>query len=84
MNPIDVHVGRRLRSRRRETDLGIRDVAHEVGVSYDELERMEAGTLRVSTEQLFVFCRLYSMKLADVYKDLVPPDESRKVHGQPT
>ena len=57
MTPIDRHVGRRLRGKRRALALGEDDLARTLGVGRDVIQAYERGTLRVPGEHL--------LKLAD-------------------
>jgi transcriptional regulator with XRE-family HTH domain len=57
MTPIDRHVGRRLRGKRRALGLSQDDLARALGTGNDVIEAYERGTLRIPGEHL--------LKLAD-------------------
>ena len=57
MTPIDRHVGRRLRGKRRALGLSQDDLARALGTGNDVIEAYERGALRVPGEHL--------LKLAD-------------------
>lgn len=50
---IDIHVGNRIRSLRLERGLSQEDLGAEVGVSYQQIQKYERGTNRVSASRLY-------------------------------
>jgi transcriptional regulator with XRE-family HTH domain len=52
MTPIDQHVGRRIRGKRRALGLTEADVARALGVGSDRIEAYERASLRVPAEHL--------------------------------
>jgi transcriptional regulator with XRE-family HTH domain len=58
-NPIDVHVGQRLRSLRLSRDLTQEELGELVGVSYQQIQKYETGTNRISASRLYLLaCHL--------------------------
>ncbi len=51
-DPIDVHVGNRLRMRRLMLDMSQSEVATAVGVTFQQLQKYEKGLNRVSASRL--------------------------------
>ncbi len=54
-DPIDVEVGRRLATRRRALGLNQTDLARAVGRTFQQIQKYEKGTNRVSCSVLFRF-----------------------------
>ena len=52
MTPIDRHVGRRIRGKRRALGLEQDDVARALGVGPDTIEAYERGNVRVPSDHL--------------------------------
>ena len=52
MNPIDQHVGKRLRERRAELGISLEELSHQLGVHADVLRQFEEGVTRVSAGTL--------------------------------
>jgi transcriptional regulator with XRE-family HTH domain len=50
-DPVDVHVGNRLRTRRRMLDMSQTEVATAVGVTFQQLQKYERGRNRVSASR---------------------------------
>jgi transcriptional regulator with XRE-family HTH domain len=51
-HPIDLHVGKRLRMRRLMLDMSQTDVATNLGVTFQQLQKYEKGANRVSASRL--------------------------------
>jgi transcriptional regulator with XRE-family HTH domain len=58
MTPVDQHVGRRIRGKRRALGLSLEDLARALGVGLDTIEAYERAAARVTSEHL--------IKLADI------------------
>ncbi len=56
--PTDTHVGKMLRIRRVMLDMSQTDVANAVGVSFQQIQKYEKGTNRISASCLQQFARL--------------------------
>jgi len=52
VTPVDQHVGRRIRGKRRALGLGVDDLAAALGVEASRIEAYERGTERVPSEHL--------------------------------
>ncbi len=52
MTPVDQHVGRRIRGKRRALGLSLDDLARALGVGSDTIEAYERATTRVTSEHL--------------------------------
>jgi transcriptional regulator with XRE-family HTH domain len=62
-NPIDVHVGSRVRVRRAELGLSQTQLGHALGVTFQQVQKYEKGTNRISASRL--------QQISDILK--VPP-----------
>jgi len=51
-NPIDSYIGNRLRKRRTELSMSQEELADELGLTVEQIERIEQGTRRVTPAQL--------------------------------
>ncbi len=54
-DPVDVHVGQRVAVRRKLLKLSQKDLANHVGYSYQQVQKYENGTNRVSASLLYEF-----------------------------
>ena len=54
-DPVDIHVGKCLFSRRLELGLSQQFLAGRTGISFQQIQKYEAGTNRISASRLFAF-----------------------------
>jgi transcriptional regulator with XRE-family HTH domain len=52
-DPIDVHVGKRLRLRRKMEDMAQDTLAHRIGVTFQQVQKYENGANRISASRLY-------------------------------
>jgi transcriptional regulator with XRE-family HTH domain len=69
-NPIDVHVGARIRSRR--TILGISQTAlgEQIGLTFQQVQKYEKGSNRVSSSRLFDLARVLDVPLSYFFDEM--------------
>ena len=75
-NPIDVHVGARLRARR--TLLGMSQTALGValGISFQQLQKYEAGSNRTSASRLYELSKLLDVDIGYFFDEMDQATES--------
>ncbi|MCC7266465.1 MAG: helix-turn-helix transcriptional regulator [Caulobacteraceae bacterium] len=52
-DPIDIHVGRRIRDRRRALEISQERLAEGIGVTFQQVQKYEKGANRVSASKLW-------------------------------
>ncbi len=69
-NPLDIHIGGRLRLRR--TFLGItqKDLAALAGISHQQIQQYEIGGNRISAQRLWIFARLLGVPVSFFFEDM--------------
>ena len=72
---IDKHVGQRLRDRRRTLDLSQQDIAHTLGISYQQVQKYECGLNRVSAGRLFMLGHIMRVPVSYFYEGLPPAED---------
>lgn len=58
MDPIDKHVGSRLRIRRKELGLSQQQLADGMGITFQQIQKYERGTNRVASSRLHQLCQM--------------------------
>lgn len=74
-NDIDLHVGKRLRRRRRLLGLTQQNLATEVGIRFQQIQKYECGANRVSAARLFELSEALSVPVQYFYEGLSEMDE---------
>ena len=72
-NPIDVHVGRRVRLRRKELGLSQERLAGGLGLTFQQVQKYERGANRVSASKLFEVARILRVPIGYFFEGLDDP-----------
>ena len=80
-NDIDLHVGKRLRRRRRLLGLTQQQLAESVGIRFQQIQKYECGANRVSASRLFDLAESLDVPVQYFYEGLSKRDE---MHGDET
>lgn len=68
-HPVDVHVGRRLRSRRTMLGMSQENLGDAVGVTFQQIQKYEKGLNRIGSSRLFEFSRTLSVSVSYFFED---------------
>ncbi len=71
-NPIDIHVGARVRLRRHLLGLTLQTLAKAVGVTYQQLQKYEWGVNRIGASRLFSLSHVLDVPVSFFFEDLSP------------
>ncbi|MEM9496128.1 MAG: helix-turn-helix domain-containing protein [Pseudomonadota bacterium] len=69
-HPIDIHVGRRLRQRRRLLGLTQEKLAKSVSIRFQQIQKYESGANRVSASRLWALARVMDVSVAYFFEGL--------------
>jgi len=72
-HPIDVHVGQRVRLRRKQRDLSQGRLADALGLTFQQVQKYERGTNRVSASKLYEIARVLEVPVGFFYQGLDDP-----------
>jgi len=67
---IDKHVGQKLRSRRTLMSLSQEKLAESIGVTFQQVQKYERGTNRVSASRLYSFSKILDVSIDYFYSGL--------------
>ncbi len=67
--PVDIHVGGRVRMRRLFLGLSQEKLAQAVGVSFQQLQKYERGTNRVSASRLYALTKFLGVPVSWFFED---------------
>ncbi len=83
-NPIDIHVGARVRLRRNLLGMNQTDLGKALGVAYQQIQKYEWGVNRVGASRLFHLSRALDVPVSYFFEDLSPEaagDGKRRARG---
>ena len=66
-NPIDIHVGNRIRMRRTLLGMSQQRLGKALGLTFQQVQKYERGTNRVSAGKLFQLARILDVPIGDFY-----------------
>lgn len=69
-NPIDVHVGTRIRIRRQLLNMSQEKLGNALGVTFQQVQKYERGTNRVGASRLWSISRVLDVPIAFFYDGL--------------
>lgn len=79
-NPVDVHVGLRVRLRRKQMDFSQERLAAGLGLTFQQIQKYERGSNRISASKLFEIARLLQVPIAYFFEGIdgaTPPGTDR-------
>ena len=69
-HPTDIHVGRRLMKFRRERGLSQSELARAIGVSFQQVQKYEAGTNRIAASRLWSAAQMLNVEIQVFFEGL--------------
>jgi transcriptional regulator with XRE-family HTH domain len=75
-NPIDVHVGNRVRMRRLLLGMNQETLANALGLTFQQVQKYEGGANRVSASRLSAMAEILGVPISYFFGDLRPDDAS--------
>lgn len=71
-NPVDVHVGERVRLRRKALGMSQTTLAEAIGLTFQQVQKYERGANRISASKLYEMARTLKVSLAYFYDGYLP------------
>src|SRR5579885_2289914 len=73
-NPIDVHVGSRVRLRRNMLGMSQEKLGQAIGLTFQQVQKYERGTNRIGASRLHELAQALDVPVAFFFADLNLPD----------
>jgi transcriptional regulator with XRE-family HTH domain len=83
-NPVDLHVGARIRMRRRMLGVSQERLADALGLTFQQVQKYERGANRVSASKLYEIAASLQTPVAYFFEGLVDPTGAGSDSGQVT
>lgn len=80
--PVDVHVGRRIRLRRMLLGISQEKLGEALGLTFQQVQKYERGTNRVGASRLFDISRALAVPVAFFFEDIEPLSEVGAIHSK--
>ncbi len=69
-NPVDVHVGARLRVRRTLLGMSQTTLSEAIGLTFQQVQKYERGANRISASQMFALSRVLDVPIQHFFDDM--------------
>ena len=69
-NAVDIHVGGRIRVRRRSLSITQESMANDLGLTFQQIQKYERGTNRVSASKLYEIARCLQVPVAYFFEGI--------------
>jgi len=79
-NPVDVHVGSRVRLRRTLLGMSQEKVGDAVGLTFQQIQKYERGTNRIGSSRLYQFSQILDVPVSFFF-DGMPPESAAVGRG---
>ena len=66
-NPVDLHIGQRVRHRRWLTGMTQQDLAESIGIRFQQVQKYESGANRISAARLWEIARALNVPISFFY-----------------
>jgi len=71
-NPVDVHVGRRVRLRRTLLGLSQEKLGDALGLTFQQIQKYERGTNRIGSSRLYMLSNILDVPISFFFDDMEP------------
>ena len=75
-NPIDIHVGSRVRLRRMMLGMSQEKLGDQLGITFQQIQKYEKGTNRIGASRLQHIARVLSVPISFFFEDAPPTPNS--------
>ncbi len=72
-DPVDVHVGNRVRQRRKDYAISTASLAKKLGITYQQIQKYETGKNRLPVEKLYALKHFYDVPFEVFFESEAPP-----------
>jgi transcriptional regulator with XRE-family HTH domain len=76
-NPVDIHVGRRLRFRRMMLGMSQEKLGAELGLTFQQIQKYEKGSNRIGASRLYDIARILAVPVGFFFEELPNTGPSR-------
>lgn len=77
-DPIDIHVGNRIRIQRNLMNMSQQDLANKIGVKFQQVQKYEKAMNRVSASRLYMIADVFQIPVAYFFNEFDPSAEKEK------
>lgn len=80
-DPVDIHVGNRVRQRRTLLGMSQEKLGHALGLTFQQVQKYERGANRMGASRLHQISRILDVPVEYFFDELPKEDRARPVNG---
>jgi transcriptional regulator with XRE-family HTH domain len=80
-HPVDVHVGKKIRQRRWLAGMTQQQLAEQVGIKFQQIQKYETGANRVSASRLWDIADALQVQVSFFFEGLADEEDAVQVNG---
>ena len=80
-NPIDIHVGSRVRMQRVLAGMSQQKLGDELNLTFQQVQKYEKGTNRIGASRLWELARIFTVPVQFFYDDLIVSGATPSIPG---
>lgn len=73
-NPVDIHVGARVRRMRKAQGISQTALGKELGITFQQVQKYENGVNRISSSKLYEIARVLQADISSFFSGLTKPE----------
>lgn len=82
-DPIDIHVGKRLKARRVGLRISQTEMGKALGVTFQQIQKYENGANRIGASNLYRLAQALNVEVSYFFEDLDAPSNVKSLSDQP-
>ena len=82
-DPIDIHVGQRLKARRVGLRISQSEIGKALGVTFQQIQKYENGANRIGASNLYRLAKALDVEVSYFFEDLDSPRNIKSLSDQP-
>ena len=83
-NPVDIHVGARLRLRRTSLGMSQEKLGEHLGITFQQIQKYEKGTNRIGASRLQKISEVLSIPVSYLFEGVEPPPPGLVALNEPS
>lgn len=82
-DPIDIHVGQRLKARRVGLRISQTEIGAALGVTFQQIQKYENGANRIGASNLYRLAKALNVEVSYFFEDMPAPNKIKALSDQP-
>ncbi len=78
-NPLDLHLGKKLREIRTMSGMSQAEVGELIGVSLQQIRKYEVGISRISASKLYEFSQIFHKPISGFFDDYIADEDFHNI-----